>query len=137
MLNPLLPPVRVRTSLALALVSVAAGLAFAQAGGAAAAPKSAFLPNARAFGQCEMFLLKSNAGRYDALVYNTTPLNDCPPAQFDSIDAKALAKKTGSDLVWKNPRRFWTMDRLTIALVGEPREFDGLKFNSRFRLPAH
>ncbi|MCJ7795494.1 MAG: hypothetical protein MUQ56_01780, partial [Thermoleophilia bacterium] len=45
------------------------------------------------------------------------------------IDAKLLAQATGSDLAWKNPRRFWTMDHLTVALVGDPREFDGLKFN--------
>jgi hypothetical protein len=106
-------------------------VAYAQTGAAAPAPaaKSATLVKARYFGQCEIFLLKGKPGSYEALVYNTTPLNDCPPAKFDPIDPKALAQKTGSDLAWKNPRRFWTMDRLTIELVGEPREFDGLMFN--------
>jgi hypothetical protein len=101
----------------------------AQTGGATPTAKTATLEKARYFGQCEIFLLKGKPGSYEALVYNTTPLNDCPPTKFDPIDAKALAQKTGSDLAWKNPRRFWTMDRLTIALVGEPHEFDGLAFN--------
>lgn len=101
----------------------------AQTEGAAPAGKSFHFDKARYFGQCEIFLLKGQPGKYEALVYNTTPLNDCPPAKFDPIDPKVLAQQTGSDLTWKNPRRFWTMDRLTVALVGEPREFDGLAFS--------
>jgi len=112
------------------LCSMLAGtMAYARAGGAAPAERSAYLDQARYFGQCEIFLLKGQPGKYEALVYNTTPLNDCPPATFDPIDPKLLAKNTGSDLAWKNPRRFWTMDHLTITLVGDPREFDGLMFN--------
>jgi len=123
----------------LAAVTLSGGGALALAGGAAQAPaeRPTVLEKARYFGQCEIFLLKGKPGSYEALVYNTTPLNDCPPAKFDPIDPKALAQKTGSDLAWKNPRRFWTMDRLTIALVGEPREFDGLLFNfvARMTMP--
>lgn len=110
-------------------VVIAGAIAYAQAGAAPQAGKSATLEKARYFGQCEIFLLKGKPGSYEAMVYNTTPLNDCPPSKFDPIDPAALAKKTGSDLAWKNPRRFWTMDRLTIELVGEPRAFDGLMFN--------
>ena len=65
----------------------------------------------------------------EALVYNTTGLNDCPPGQYNPMDAKVLAQQTKSDVVWKNPRRFWMMDHLTIALAGKPREFYGLPFN--------
>jgi len=110
----------------------------AQAGSAAPAGKSATLEKARYFGQCEIFLLKGKPGSYDGTVYNTTPFNDCPAAQFDPIDAKALAQRTGVDIAWKNPRRFWTMDRLTVELVGDPREFDGLKFNlvAKMTMPA-
>jgi hypothetical protein len=112
------------------LCSMLAGtIAYAQAGGATPAEKSLYLDKARGFGQCEIFLLKGQPGKFEALVYNTTPLNDCPPGKFDPIDPKVLAQKTGSDVAWKNPRRFWMMDRLTGALVGKPREFDGLEFN--------
>lgn len=74
-----------------------------------------------------------------ALVFNTTGLNQCPPEQFDAIDVDTLAKETESDAVWKNPRRFWMMDHLTIALVGAPREFQGLMFNfvARMQMPAN
>jgi hypothetical protein len=107
----------------------AANLAYSQAGESASGEKPAYLERSRGYGQCEVFLLKGQAGKYEAQVYNTTPFNDCPSAKFDPIDPKLLAKKTGSDLVWKNPRRFWMMDRLTVSLVGKPREFDGLKFS--------
>jgi len=113
----------------------------AQTGGAAptATGKAVYFEKSRYFGQCEIFLLKGQPGRYEALVYNTTPLNDCPPGKFDPIEPEALAKETGSDLAWKNPRRFWTMDRLTVELVGEPREFGGLKFNfvARMTMPPN
>jgi len=111
-------------TLVIAAIAVAVIGVHAQAGA-----KSATLEKARYFGQCEIFLLKGKPGNYEGEVYNTTPLNDCPPTKFDPIDAKQVAKQTGWDVAWKNPRRFWTMDRLTIALVGEPREFDGLMFN--------
>ena len=115
--------------LALALLLPVVNLAVDQAGASGGGGKQAHLSKARGFGQCEIFLLKGMAGRYEAQVYNTTQLNDCPPSKFDPINANLLAKKTGADVVWKNPRRFWMMDHLTVALVGEPREFDGLRFN--------
>jgi hypothetical protein len=108
---------------------LAATLACAQAGGSSSKLQPAVLQKARGFGQCEIFLLKKQSGQFEARVYNTTPLNDCPPAKFDRIDPKLLAQKAGVDVAWKNPRRFWMMDRLTVALVGEPSEFDGLSFN--------
>ena len=38
--------------------------------------------------------MKNEAGKLEALVYNTTGLNDCPPAKYDPMDAKELAQKT-------------------------------------------
>jgi hypothetical protein len=90
---------------------------------------SLYVEKARGLAQCELFLMKSEAGKLEALVYNTTGLNDCPPRKYDPMDAKVLAQKTKSDVVWKNPRRFWMMDHLTFSLVGEPRDFEGLSFN--------
>lgn len=100
---------------------------------------SAYVEKARGYAQGEIFLMKGDAGHLDALVFNTTGLNQCPVEQFDAIDVDALARDTGSDAVWKNPRRFWMMDHLTIALVGEPREFQGLMFNfvAKMQMPAN
>ena len=91
------------------------------------------------YAQGEIFLMQGEADHLNALVFNTTGLNECPPEQFDAIDMDVLAKETGSDVVWKNPRRFWMMDRLTLALVGEPREFQGLMFNfvAKMEMPAN
>jgi hypothetical protein len=113
-------------------------VAAAQAG-TAPAPRTIAFDKSRAFGQCEIFLMKEQEGKLEALVYNTTPLNDCPPAKFDAIDAGKLAKESGSDVAWKNPRRFWMMDRLTVTLVGEPRAFDGLQFNfvAKMQMPPN
>ena len=99
---------------------------------------SIYVEKARGLAQCELFLMQSEAGKLEALVYNTTGLNDCPPRKYDPMDAKVLAQKTQSDVVWKNPRRFWMMDHLTFSLVGEPRDFDGLPFNfvAKMQMPA-
>jgi hypothetical protein len=100
---------------------------------------SLYVEKARGLAQCELFLMKNEAGKLEALVYNTTGLNDCPPAKYDPMDAKVLAQKSQSDVVWKNPRRFWMMDHLTFTIVGgEPRDFEGLSFNlvAKMQMPA-
>jgi hypothetical protein len=63
------------------------------------------------------------------LVYNTIGMNRCPLAAYEAIDTYAVARETESEVVWKHPRGFWTMDALTITLMGEPRELGGLMFN--------
>jgi hypothetical protein len=45
------------------------------------------------------------------------------------MDAGELATESQVDLVWKNPRRFWVMDHLTLSLAGEDRDFKGLAFH--------
>ncbi|MGB8382864.1 MAG: hypothetical protein WCG47_16725 [Dermatophilaceae bacterium] len=91
-----------------------------------------------AYPQGEIFLLTKADGGYDALVYNTTGLGPCPDEAFDAIDLDALTTKFGCDLAWRNPRRFWMMDVLTIDIVGEPEVFDGVPFNllARMHMPA-
>lgn len=92
----------------------------------------------RAYPQGELFLLTRAGAAYDALVYNTTGLGPCPDEEFTAIDVDAIAAEHGCDLVWKNPRRFWMMDALTVDLVGEPATFGGVPFNlvARMRMPA-
>ena len=94
--------------------------------------------NTRAYAQGEIFLLTQVGDHMDALVYNTTGFGPCPADAFEAIDVDRLAQETRSDLVWKNPRRFWMMDALTINLVGEPADFHGVQFNlvARMQMPA-
>jgi hypothetical protein len=92
----------------------------------------------RAYAQGEIFLLTKAGDHMDATVYNTTGFGPCPESEFDAIDVNQLARDTGSDLAWKNARRFWMMDELQINLAGEPAEFGGIKFNlvARMQMPA-
>lgn len=92
----------------------------------------------RAYAQGEIFLLTKAGDRLNALVYNTTGFGPCPAAEFAALDVDRIAKNTGSDLAWKNPRRFWMMDTLHINIVGEPAEFGGVNFNliAKMEMPA-
>ena len=92
----------------------------------------------RAYAQGEIFLLTKAGDRLDALVYNTTGFGPCPAAEFAALDVAQIARDTGSDLAWKNPRRFWMMDTLQINIVGQPTEFGGVEFNlvAKMEMPA-
>jgi hypothetical protein len=92
----------------------------------------------RGYAQGEIFLLSSAGDHLDAMVYNSTGFGPVPADAFEAIDVERLAEETGSDRVWKNPRRFWMMDALTVNLVGEPRELQGVMFNlmARMQMPA-
>jgi hypothetical protein len=91
----------------------------------------------RAYAQGEIFLLTHVGEDMEALVYNSTGFGPCPADGFTALDVEALAAETGSDRVWKNPRRFWTMDAITVNLVGEPRRFGTVTFNlmARMKMP--
>jgi hypothetical protein len=69
-----------------------------QTGGSAPAEKPLRVEKTRGLGQCEIFLLKGEPEKLEALVYNTTGLNDCPPGKFDPIDPEQVAKKAGPGL---------------------------------------
>lgn len=92
----------------------------------------------RGYPQGELFLLTKTTEGFDALVYNTTGRGPCPVEAFEAIDTARVAEEFGCDLVWKNPRRFWMMDALTIEVVGEPADIGGVGFNllARMHMPA-
>ena len=90
---------------------------------------SLLVEEARGYPQGELFFMQEDEGKLHATVYNTTGLNRCPAETFNALDAEVLAKEAGYQTGWKNPRRFWMMDRLTAHLAGEPATFEGLAFN--------
>ena len=92
----------------------------------------------RGYAQGEIFLLTDADDHMDAIVYNTTGFGPCPKDAFEAIDVDELARLKGVDRVWKNPRRFWMMDALTLQLAGEPDEFGGVEFNlaAKMQMPA-
>lgn len=93
----------------------------------------------RGYAQGEIFLLRRADENFEALVYNTTGFGPCPADEFTAINVGQLAKETGSELVWKNPRRFWMMDAVTVNLVGKPRDLGGVRFNfvANMQMPAN
>ncbi len=68
-------------------------------------------------------------GRFEAEVYGTQFLNECPQEQWDGLDAAALAEELGAVVVKLNGPRYWTIDGIgTKVAVREPvlREFNGI-----------
>lgn len=101
-------------------------------------PTSLRVGGTRAYAQGELFILTEAGDHLDALVYNTIGFGPCPKDEFDAIDTERLAAEVGCDRVWKNPRRFWMMDTLTVDIVGEEAEFEGVNFNlvARMSMPT-
>jgi len=68
-------------------------------------------------------------GRFEAEVYGTQFLNDCPQDLWDGLDATAIAAELGAVFVKLNGPRYWVLDGMgTKVNALEPvlREFNGL-----------
>ena len=77
----------------------------------------------------EVLAVFSCEGAFQAEVYGTQMLNDCPPELWDRLDAEAISEELGALVVKLNGPRHWMLDGLgqKVAIV-EPvlREFSGL-----------
>jgi hypothetical protein len=68
-------------------------------------------------------------GGFEAHVYGTQMLNDCPQDLWEGIDADSVAREMGAIVVRKNGPRYWLLDGLgTKVEVIDPvfREFNGI-----------
>ena len=65
---------------------------------------------------CEVLLVHAGSAGPVADVYNSFPLNTCPAAKWDALDAKAIAADNHALAALLNGPRFWLMD--SIAKVG-------------------
>jgi hypothetical protein len=77
----------------------------------------------------EVLAVFRRGDRYEAEVYGTQMLNDCPPELWDALDPAAIAVEMGADAVKLNGPRHWMLDGLgTKVAVVEPvlRDFGGL-----------
>jgi hypothetical protein len=86
---------------------------------------------------CEIIPVYRDGLSFRLEVYNTLGQNDCPPAVWDAIDPKALAKELGAEEVVMNGPRFWVMDRIIgsgATKDGETKVFDGLAATQRATL---
>lgn len=77
----------------------------------------------------EVLLINTGADGPEATVYNTFPLNDCPAALWDALDAESLARENGAAAALLNGPRYWLMSRIE-KKAGEPQPtqvFGGLE----------
>lgn len=77
----------------------------------------------------EVIAVYARGGKFEAEVYGTQLLNDCPPELWDALDADTIAQEMGALTVKLNGPRYWTLDGLgTKVAVIEPvlRDFAGL-----------
>lgn len=77
---------------------------------------------------CEVLFLSLEAGNYVAEVWNTMGHNECPQAEWDSLDASALAAGKSSFLALLNGPRYWTLDEIdaTVQLTAPVETFGTL-----------
>jgi hypothetical protein len=83
----------------------------------------------------EIFLITSGHGQLTAAVYNTTGLNDCPAATWQSLDPVQLAREYEVAAVYLNGPRFWALDRITAPAPGSIAWFGGLAARRVAELP--
>jgi hypothetical protein len=61
---------------------------------------------------CEVLLVRPGVDAVTAEVYNSYGLNDCPAAQWEQLDASALAAEQDVPVALLNGPRYWLMDRI-------------------------
>lgn len=72
----------------------------------------AFPDGLRGVRYCEVLLLNTTEDGNEADVWNTLGENDCPQADWDALDAAAIAEERGAVLALKNGPRYWTLDAI-------------------------
>jgi len=77
---------------------------------------------------CEVLLVHVVPTGLTATVYNTYPLNDCPPARWATLDAGTIATANGVPFAELNGPRFWLMDSIAKRRTGAEvvRRFGGI-----------
>ena len=60
----------------------------------------------------EVLLVRTGDNGPEATVYNTFPLNDCPAALWDNLDAQAIAAENGAAAALLNGPRYWLMSSI-------------------------
>jgi hypothetical protein len=82
---------------------------------------------------CEVLLLHPAPAGITADVYNTYPINDCPAAQWQSLDAAAIARENTMLVALLNGPRYWLMDTIDQSDTGNQphKTFGGMEMIRR------
>jgi len=79
---------------------------------------------------CEVLLITMNNGSATGEVWNTYPLNDCPRATWETLDAAAIATENNVPIARLNGPRYWLMNSVEkVGGVAElpKKDFGGLE----------
>lgn len=77
----------------------------------------------------EVLAVFARDGRFEAEVFGTQLINDCPQELWETLDANAIAAEMGALAVKLNGPRYWTLDGfgLKVAVVDPVmRDFNGI-----------
>jgi hypothetical protein len=76
----------------------------------------------------EVLLLRADNGTFMAEVWNTLGMNDCPDAEWQALDAAAIAHERGALSAILNGPRYWVLDsiRSNIRQQAPETSFGGL-----------
>ncbi len=95
----------------------------------ATAPAQRLISDMRGVRYGEVIVVFLRDGRFEAEVYGTQMLNECPPDLWDTLDPEAITAEMGAVATKLNGPRHWMIDGLgqKVAVV-EPviRDFNGL-----------
>ncbi|HUO39900.1 MAG TPA: hypothetical protein VMU34_19585, partial [Mycobacterium sp.] len=77
----------------------------------------------------EVLLVRLGDAGPEATVYNSFPLNDCPPQLWSKLDPAAIARENDAQLALLNGPRYWLMSRIEKAAQGPPvrKTFGGIE----------
>ena len=87
------------------------------------------VPDMRNVRYGEVLTVYSREGRFEAEVYGTQLINDCPQELWETLDATEIAADMGAIGVKLNGPRYWTLDAFGQKVaVAEPvlRDFNGI-----------
>jgi len=74
-------------------------------------------PNAlRGVRYCEVLLLRQEASGLVADVWNTMGHSECPAADWEALDAAAIATERGAMVALLNGPRYWTLDEIDATM---------------------
>ena len=84
-----------------------------------------FRPLGRGDRYCEILLVNQSGGAFEAQVWGTQGLSDCPEASWDALDAETIQSETGALAVILNGPRLWLPNTTTGELAADERMMFG------------
>ena len=79
---------------------------------------------------CEILLVSESGEAFEARVYNSLGLNNCPQEAWDALDLDAIATEQEVSLAAKNGPRYWVLD--LVMQISDEEPIDGFGETSTF-----